>query len=46
MHTFEIKRHVEYYEADTTGKLTLPMILNWAVLASKKQTSSYVTNNN
>ncbi|CUW07608.1 acyl-[acyl-carrier-protein] thioesterase [Leuconostoc gasicomitatum] len=40
MHTFEIKRHVEYYEADTTGKLTLPMILNWAVLASKKQSDA------
>lgn len=40
MKTFEIKRHVEYYEADTTGKLTLPMILNWAVLASKKQSDA------
>ena len=26
MQTFEIKRHVEYYEADTTGKLTVPML--------------------
>ncbi|WP_220740974.1 acyl-[acyl-carrier-protein] thioesterase [Leuconostoc miyukkimchii] len=40
MRTFEIKRHVEYYEADTTGKLSLPMILNWAVLASKKQSDT------
>ncbi|GMA69668.1 acyl-ACP thioesterase [Leuconostoc litchii] len=37
MKKFEIKRRVEYYEADTTQKLSLPMILNWAVLASKCQ---------
>lgn len=37
MQTYEIQRQVEYYEADTTGKLSLPMILNWAVLASKNQ---------
>lgn len=37
MKKYEIKRRVEYYEADTTQKLSLPMILNYAVLASKCQ---------
>lgn len=37
MQPFAMQRHVEYYEADMTGKLSLPMILNWAVLASKMQ---------
>ncbi|MGO2907951.1 MAG: acyl-[acyl-carrier-protein] thioesterase [Leuconostoc citreum] len=40
MNSFEIKRRVEYYEADVTGKLALPMILNWAVLASKLQSDA------
>lgn len=34
---YEIRRPVEYYEADTNGYLSLPMIVNLAVLASKKQ---------
>lgn len=34
---FEIERCVEYYEADRHGRLSLPMIVNLAVLASKKQ---------
>lgn len=37
MKKYEIERRVEYYEADTTQKLSLPMILNLAVLASKNQ---------
>lgn len=40
MQPFDIKRRVEYYEADMTGKLSLPMILNWAVLASKMQSDA------
>lgn len=34
---FEMEHTVEYYEADVTGHLTLPMIVNIAVLASKRQ---------
>lgn len=37
MKKYEIERRVAYYEADTTQKLSLPMILNLAVLASKNQ---------
>ncbi|MGX7051293.1 acyl-[acyl-carrier-protein] thioesterase [Leuconostoc palmae] len=40
MNLFELERRVEYYEADVTGKLSLPMILNWAVLASKMQSDA------
>lgn len=40
MQPFDITRRVEYYEADMTGQLALPMILNWAVLASKMQSDA------
>lgn len=34
---FQLEHEVLYYEADTTGKLALPMMLNLAILASTKQ---------
>ncbi|MDF7627145.1 thioesterase [Lactobacillaceae bacterium L1_55_11] len=34
---FEMQHTVEYYEVDLNGRLTLPTIVNLAVLASKKQ---------
>lgn len=34
---FEIVHKIEYFESDMSGKLSLPMILNLAVLSSKKQ---------
>lgn len=34
---FKMKHQVKYYEADVTGKLSLPMIFNLAVLSSTMQ---------